>query len=200
MASQLPDYKQLYLEGRQEVERAKEEAERAKEEAERAKEEAEQAKRATRNTNLLEFLDGCHVCLYSSLIVQSKALSTRGDPANATGKLRPEKIRSWEDFCQLQEMIWKDLMDSDFLLERHFSPLLVLQDLGTTFRRTLGSEQDLHTFERCTVENQVSTVIQRLYDSPTLREKFGLKGSISFENHANTLSLEQQTEDGVQDT
>ena len=60
------------------------------EKAERAREEAE---KETRKTTLSEFLNGCHVHLYSGLTIQTDAaLSTRGDPTNANNKIRPESI------------------------------------------------------------------------------------------------------------
>jgi FKBP-type peptidyl-prolyl cis-trans isomerase len=118
MALQSPDYKRLFLEeqrSRQEAERAQEEAEHAQEAAERAQEAAERAQEEerhrrenaeekTRKTTLPEFLDACHVHLHSGLTVQTDAtLSTRGDPANANYKHRPERIRAWEEFPVQQE-------------------------------------------------------------------------------------------------
>ncbi|KAF2174462.1 hypothetical protein K469DRAFT_709292, partial [Zopfia rhizophila CBS 207.26] len=64
----------------------------------------EKAKEKTRKTTLLELLDACHTYLYSGLTVQTDAtLSTRGDPANANNKLRPERICIWKDFAIQQE-------------------------------------------------------------------------------------------------
>ncbi len=50
-------------------------------------------------------------------------------------------------------------------------------------RRMMSSELDLNTFERTTVEDHISSIIERLYDDPILRKRFGLKGRINFENH-----------------
>lgn len=46
-------------------------------------------------TNLPTFLDGLHTHLFLGLEVQpDETQSTRGDPANATNKLRPRYLRA----------------------------------------------------------------------------------------------------------
>ena len=203
MAQPSPNYKQLFLEEqrrREEAECAQEEAERARQEAERERQEAQlaqqeaergrqEAEEKTRKTTLPEFLNACHVHLYSGLTVQDATMSTRGDPTNANKKIRPERIQAWEDFPVQQEAIWNDLMGPDFMLERHFTSLHSLEESGETVRqRMLSSELDLHHFQRYTVEDHISSIIKQLYNNPMLRRKFRLKGSVKFENHANTLS------------
>lgn len=214
MAEQSPDYKKLFLEEqrrreeeqlrREEEQRRREEAEQAREEEQRRREEAEQAQKKaegkTRKTTLPEFLDACHNHFHSGLIVQTDAtLSTRGDPANANSKLRPERLLTWEDFPACQEAIWDDLMRSDFVFERHFTSVHTLEESGEIVQqRMLSSELDLHLFQRYTVEDPVSLIIKRLYNDRVLRRKFRLQGSVSFENHANTLSPELQLEEGIE--
>ncbi|KAF2174662.1 hypothetical protein K469DRAFT_681013 [Zopfia rhizophila CBS 207.26] len=195
---------------REEAEHAQEEAERAQEEAERAQEEEqrrrkeaeraqEKAKEKTRKTTLLELLDACHTYLYSGLTVQTDAtLSTRGDPANANNKLRPERICAWKDFATQQEAVWNELMESDFVLERHFTSLHTLEESGEAVQqRMMSSELDLHLFQRYTVEDHISSIIEHLYNNRALRRKFRLRGSVKFENHANTLSPEPPLEEGI---
>jgi len=203
-----PDYKKLFLEeskrrqeaecarqeAQQEAERAQQEAERAQQEAERAQQEAERARqeaeRAVRQTTLPEFLDACHTHLQANLTVQrDSTLSTQGDPSNAVNKVRPERIHQWEDFADQQEQVWSTLVNSDFMLERHFTLISTLREIGESIRRQMmSSELDLHHFERLAVGDPVSRIIERLYDNPALRDKFNLKGSVKFENHSNTLS------------
>ncbi len=52
----------------------------------------------------------------------------------------------------------------------------------------MGSDLDFHTFARFTVEDPVSQIIERLSEDIVLRNRFGLKDSVKFENHSNTLS------------
>ena len=156
-----------------------------------AEQRVEKSESRTRKTTLPEFLDACHIYLSLGLAVQEASLSTQGDPANARNKLRPEKIRSWTEFPQQLESIWRDLMDSDFVNERHFSSLQYLEESGDKVRkRQLSSEDDLSFFERLTVEDQVALIIELLYLSPTLRASFCLNGSVNYHNHANMLSSE----------
>src|SRR5271170_6151784 len=79
---------------REEAERRREEAERRHEEEQRRREAAEQRDVQNRErmskTTLPNFLDGLHRHLSLGLQVQEKSQSTRGDPANAANKLRPD--------------------------------------------------------------------------------------------------------------
>ncbi|KAG0158100.1 hypothetical protein PDIDSM_5613 [Penicillium digitatum] len=80
-----------------------------------------------------------------------------------------------------------------------FTSLHTLEETGESIRRQLvGSELDLHHFLRQTIEDHVSKIIEELYNDPTLRQVFGLRGSIRFENHSNTLSPERGLEEGMQ--
>ncbi|OAA65097.1 Protein kinase-like domain protein [Akanthomyces lecanii RCEF 1005] len=114
---------------------------------------------------------------------------TRGVPANAEQKFRPDYIREWSDFPQEQSEVWASLMDAAFVNKRHFSPEIALKDNGKELRqRSLSSELDLGYFERQTVETRVASVIRELHQNSRLRETFHLKGDVAFENHANTLT------------
>ncbi|EOA85574.1 uncharacterized protein SETTUDRAFT_161868 [Exserohilum turcica Et28A] len=206
MADLSPNYKQLYLEEqrrREEAERAQGEERSRREEAERAQGEErsrrEKAEMTTRKTTLPEFLDACHDHLHASLTVQTDTtLSTRGDPANANNKLRPQRLRIWDDFPARQAAIWEAIMESGFALERHFTSVHTLSESGETIQqRMMSSELDLHLFQRSTVEQPVSQIIKQMHNDRALRRKFGLRGSVNFENHANTLSPEQEVEEGM---
>ncbi|KAI3097491.1 hypothetical protein CBS147333_9330 [Penicillium roqueforti] len=154
----------------------------------------------TSKTSLPTFLDGLHNHLFLGLgVQQDKTQSTRGDPANATNKLRPRKLKAWDSFAKEQEDIWGLLMDSSLVEDRLFTSLHTLEETGESIRRQLvGSELDLNHFLRQTVVDHVSKIIEELYNDPTLRQVFGLRGSIRFENHSNTLSPELELEEGMQ--
>jgi hypothetical protein len=182
---------------REEEQRRREEEQRRREEEQRRREEAEQElnteRLQTQNTTLPEFLDACHEHLFLGLAIQDKDSSTKGDPANADRKLRPDRIQEWTSFPREQMAIWDDLMDSDFVTERHFTPLLALRESGKEIRKRMhGSELDLGYFQRQSVESRVSSVVEGLYANPQLRRKFHLNGDVTFENHANTLTDESR--------
>ena len=183
----------------QELRRQLEKEKRLREDDRRLREQAEQSqihaeeqlRLQTQATTLPEFLDACHVHLFLSLAVQKYSDSTTGDPANADRKLRPAQIREWTSFPNEQVSIWEDLMDTAFATERHFTPLLALQEYGKETRgRMVGSELDLSYFQRQTVESRVAAIVQQLHANPRLRQIFCLNGDIIFENHANTLTDE----------
>ena len=202
MAEQSPDYKELYLieqRRREEEQRRREIAENAQREEQHRREIAEDR---IRKTTLPEFLDACHSHLHLGLSIQSDPTqSTQGDPANANKKLRPNRLVAWEDFPQQQAAIWANIMSSEFPSERYFTSLHTLEESSRTIKeRMMSSELDLNFFQRFTVEDHVSSIVEQLYNKPTLRQKFKLRGSVKFENHANTLSPESQPENGTEQT
>lgn len=173
-----------------------EEEQRLREEERRLREQAEDQLRVqtqqTQETTLPEFLNACHVHLFLGLSIQKdKDSSTKGDPANADRKLRPTKVREWTSFPTEQALIWKDLMNTKFAIERHFTPLLALKEYGKeAWERMVSSKLDLGYFQRQMVESRVASIIKQLHANAQLRQVFCLKGDITFENHANTLTDE----------
>ncbi|OBT57881.1 hypothetical protein VE04_02107 [Pseudogymnoascus sp. 24MN13] len=183
---------------REEEQRLREEAERREQETERLREDDRQRyERRTGKTTLPEFLDACHKHLCLGLTIQPDTTqSTQGDAANADNKPRPDRILPWLGFDAEQACMWEDLMESEFVLERHFTSLHTLEESGETVRqRQMGSELDLNNFARFTVEDPVSQIIKRLSEDKVLRDRFSLRGSVNFENHSNTLSPNRTMEE-----
>ena len=145
----------------------------------------------TRKTNLFELLDHSHKDLFMYLHVSTRIMSTKGNPANAEKKIRPEEIREWENFATEQEEIWNVLMDSDFAKERHYKSSANLRSYGEDVNeQAIGSEMDLNHFQTVAINNHVRAVIKYLCKNTEIREYFQLKGDIAYENHANTLERE----------
>ena len=174
---------------REEEQRRREEEQRRREEEQRRREEVEER---TRKTTLPEYLDVCHKHLYLSLAIQKDATqSTQGKPANAKNKLRPERFVAWSDFPERQQAIWNDVMRSGFALEQHFTSAHTIRESGDGLNhRPLSSELDLNHFQRTAIESPVSLIVNHLHQNRFLQQKFGIQGSVSFENHANSLSPE----------
>ncbi|KAI9809911.1 MAG: hypothetical protein M1825_000344 [Sarcosagium campestre] len=173
---------------------AEQRAEQAEQRAGQAEQRAEQERQRNRQTTLPEVLHACYVHLSQGLRVENAHLSTRGDPANAKGKIRPLRCQPWTTFSTQQESTWAELMDSDFVDERHFDPIITLETEGKKVR-ALGSELDLRFFEQRTVENHVASIIRELSANPSVKHKFGLRGFIQFENHANMLDVDPSSPD-----
>ena len=89
--------------------------------------------------------------------------STQGDPANATGKRRPEKIRFRTDFVSRQELIWEIFVQSQFMDKRLFEPANAVAAVGRTIYKPLSSEPDLNIFEYITVEKHVCSIINAIF-------------------------------------
>ena len=150
-------------------------------------------------TNLPTFLDGLHKHLFLGLEVQlDETQSTPGDPGNITNTLRPRKLKAWDTFKSEQAEVWRLLMESSIIEDNLFTSLHALEEIGESIRqRPVGLELNLYHFIRETVEDHVLKIIKELYRDPVLRQKFDLQGSIRFENHSNTLSPEQELEEGL---
>ncbi|KAF2752666.1 hypothetical protein EJ05DRAFT_490738 [Pseudovirgaria hyperparasitica] len=189
-----PDYKKLFEQEqrrREEAERAREEARQAQIEEQRRREQAEQAQLEEQQrredeqrrreeaelriqrTTLPEFLHTCHLHLCLGFTVQTDASrSTQGNPDNAQHKLRPR-----------HNCIWPTFRRSGFFQTRRFKTINTLEELGQS---------------RLTVEDPVSEIVAAIADDHELRSSLGLKGSVSFENHGNTLSPDSQIKQAVQ--
>jgi hypothetical protein len=161
--------------GQQEEQRRREQAEQGQQQEQRRREEEqrrrEEAETQTRPTTLPQYLDACHVHLQSGLAVQSVALSTKGDPSNARRKKRPDRISRWSDFPLRQSKIWTELVSCLFMTEGHFTSRHTMRENGEAIRRRMvGSELDIHHFQRTTVEEPVSLMIERISNDDSLRE------------------------------
>lgn len=79
-------------------------------------------------------------------------------------------------------------MKSEFVSEQHFTSLRTLEEMGEAVqRRMMSSELDLNVFQRYTVEDHVSLIVQRLHNNRRLRRKFGLQGSVKPTSSASTI-------------
>ncbi|KAK2734715.1 hypothetical protein FQN57_001485 [Myotisia sp. PD_48] len=185
--------RQIIEESRREKEELRRKEEKAERIIEEQRKEIEQRKGREEQleqkpTTLPEFLHGYHNFLFRGLAVQTPAKPTTGKLDDAENKFRPDKIRRWRSFPDEQDLIWKDIMNVDFVMERHFTSLHTLRENGNNLRnRMLSSELDLGYFERHTVEDRVSAVINKLCKNEWLSAVFDLKISISFENHGNSI-------------
>ena len=160
----------------------------------RIQREFEESKILLQRTNLFEYLAACHSELFMNLSVSDKNSSTSGNPANAKKKIRPNRICHWDSFASEQEEIWAALMASDFAEERHFFCLNTIKETRDYIkRRPIGSELDLNNRHSQVIDSHVEEIIRRLYENAELRKHFSLKGNVFFENHANTLSPEDIT-------
>ena len=81
----------------------------------------------------------------------------------------------WPKFEAEQARTWEDLIRSELILERHFTSLHTLEESGEIVRqRQMGSELDLNSLARSTLEDLVSQIIRRLSEDSALRSHFGL--------------------------
>ncbi|EGD89236.1 hypothetical protein H112_02848 [Trichophyton rubrum D6] len=185
--------RRLEEEGRRhEEERLRYEEDRRQRSEDRKKqqEELEALKQQVKPTTLPEYLDACHV--YLSVGFESRVDhkdGTKGPVENAKSKLRPRYIREWRTFPQEQAKVWELLFESDFVSQPHFASANGVEQEGKYISlRMLRSELDLGYYERYTVEDRVAFIIQTLYADPKLRKTFNLMGSVTFENHGNTIT------------
>lgn len=90
-------------------------------------------------------------------------------------------------------------MESSLVEDKLFTSLDALEAMGENIRgNVVRSELDLYYFLRQSIEDRVARIIEELYKDPVLRRTFGLKGSILLKNHSDTLSLEQESGEGLQ--
>ena len=183
-------------ETQQAILQAKEDARKAKEGEQKARDEADQATKRLRKTNLLEFLDAVHVHLAGNIRVQmNPKLTTKGSIPDPKGKKCPHFFREWKYFDEWQARKWVKVVETtdDFSSARAFKPLSFLEEQGSDIRkRLIGSEKSLEQIERVALETNVESLLEHLSKCDAKADKLGLHGGIVFENHANTLSTDDE--------
>ncbi|OJD17116.1 hypothetical protein AJ78_02760 [Emergomyces pasteurianus Ep9510] len=160
----------------------------------RRREEAEALAASSKSLTLPLFLRGCHELLLAIEIVTDPTRTTQGAVTRPTNRRVPSHITLWNTFNEEQMKVWHKLnQHSHFLTEKLF-PSLHQLDYVRQLISPISSEWDLRYYERETVENQVRVIIDRIYENDELKRAFSLRGSITFESHAN-LELSTRASD-----
>ncbi|PGG95254.1 hypothetical protein GX51_08296 [Blastomyces parvus] len=151
----------------------------------RRREEAEALAASSESSTLPLFLRACHELLVVIEIVTDPTRTTQGAVMRLTNRRVPSCIMLWDTFTEEQMKVWHKLdQHPHFLTEKLFLSLHQL-DYVRQLISPISSEWDLRYYERETVENQVRAIIDRIYENDELKKAFGLRGSITFESHAN---------------
>ncbi|KAK2750178.1 hypothetical protein FQN57_004674 [Myotisia sp. PD_48] len=130
-----------------------------------------------RPTTLDELIQNCHSLLSLPLKIRSKAKSTKGTVPLPTNKYCPLHLRRWEDWPAEQQAIYS------------------LEGSSKRVRkRRLSSEQDTAFYLRVCVEYYVHDIIDEFCKIPAAKSQLGLAEGIQFENHANTLTDDEESE------
>ncbi|OJD28258.1 hypothetical protein ACJ73_00337 [Blastomyces percursus] len=182
-----------------ELEREKAEPEvrserRRREEEQRRREEAEALAASSESSTLPLFLQACHKLLVAIEIVRDPTRTTRGAVTRPTNRRVPSRITSWDTFTEEQMKVSHKLDQHPHFLTEKLFPSLHQLDYVRQLISPISSEWDLRYYERETVENQVRAIIDRIYENDELKMAFGLRGSITFESHAN-LGLSTRVND-----
>ena len=174
-------------------ERAEQERRRAEEADERAEQErrrAEDEGKKTRPTTFEEYIRACHTLLSKPLRIQTdKSLSTQGSITSPKNKPCPTLLKPWREFPELQQQLFERVYEYIPRDAEIFSSTQYLTKLGQDIcDRPLASEKDLEAYQRSAVERPTTHIISHLQQVEEARGEFNLGGGIVFENHANTLS------------
>ncbi|PYH98521.1 hypothetical protein BO71DRAFT_344644 [Aspergillus ellipticus CBS 707.79] len=212
-----PDYKALFLrEAQQAEERERQEAELRQQAEERERQEAElrqqaeererqeaelrqQAEERNRLTTFPEFIRHCHDLLWTPLRAQTPSRSTTGKIPIPIGKHCPIRLLPWTECEARQQEIYRSvcryLQPTGEDIPQLFTSLVALEDHSQRFaRRPISSEQDLEIYERLAVEDHVHDIIAELCKIPEAREEFRLGNGVRFDNHANALDRNNETD------
>lgn len=181
----------------EEAEQHEKEAKQREKEATRHQEEAEQH---LEQNSLYRLLEGCHNLLSQSIQIETNVtLTTQGDTMNPANRLFPKRILPWIDFPRLQENIWDKLnSEPTFTTQCLYPSNNQLEYVhGNVSNKQIYSEDSLRNFERDTVDNFVQAIIDVLTRDESLRQKFNIEGSVTFEDRPNPAtkpSLEEAME------
>ncbi|EEQ92681.1 uncharacterized protein BDCG_07801 [Blastomyces dermatitidis ER-3] len=170
---------------REEEQRRREEEQRRREEEQRRREEAESLTADTQLTTFLPFLRNCHELLLAIRIVTDPTRTTQGTVTKPANRRVPSRIIICDKFFARQEAVWRILNDHPlFLMKKQFPSKHQLEYVCKVLS-PITAESDLRYYERETVENQVRNIVDRITEDVSLKEAFGLRGSITFDSHTN---------------
>ncbi|OJD20539.1 hypothetical protein ACJ73_08125 [Blastomyces percursus] len=94
-----------------------------------------------------------------------------------------DQERQWRQHAESE--VWHKLDQLPHFLTEKLFPSLHQLDYVRQLISPISSEWDLRYYEREKVENQVRAIMYRIYENDELKMAFGLRGSITFESHAN---------------
>ena len=162
----------------------------ADERAEQERRRAEEQEKKTRHTTFEEYIRACHTLLSKPFRVQTdKSLSTKGSITSPKNKPCPTLLKPWSNFPILQQELFEKVHEYIRPDKEYFSSIQYLKELGQDLcDRPLASEKDLETYQRLAIERPTTNIISHLQEIREARRAFSLGDGIIFENHANTLS------------
>ncbi|KAH8744555.1 hypothetical protein F5883DRAFT_634226 [Diaporthe sp. PMI_573] len=169
---------------REEAEHRASNEQRQREDEQRRREEAEEAAKTSRPLTLEPYLESCHSLSRAIEVVTDRSLTTQGETTNPVGRVYPRRIIPWEDFPKRQEQIWDRLSEPSFTTQEAFPSQHQLEYVRSLIR-PISSESGLRDFERDTVENAVQRLVDAAHSNSLLRERLGLRGTVTFESHTN---------------
>ncbi|EDN11424.1 predicted protein [Histoplasma mississippiense (nom. inval.)] len=140
---------------------------------------------SSESSTLPLFLHACHELLVAIEVVTDPTRTTQGAVTRPTNRRVPSHITLWETFTEEQMKVWHKLDQHPHFLTEKLFPSLHQLDYVRQLISPISSEWDLRYYERETVENQVRAIIDRIYENDELKRAFVLRGSITFESHAN---------------
>ncbi|KAF2241424.1 hypothetical protein BU26DRAFT_525246 [Trematosphaeria pertusa] len=162
-----------------------EEAENRAPDERRQREEAQrQAEKRVQGETLMPYLEACHSLSLALQVVTDLTRTTKGDTTDPDRRIYPRRIVRWDDFPARQEEIWNQLPEASFASQHQF-PTQHQLDYVRDIIRPVSSECGLRYFEHDTVELAVEKLIVAVNDNELLRDRLGLRGTVTFESHTN---------------
>lgn len=175
---------------KQQIREQRERAEKAESRVVEAESRAEIEKKKTKSTTLDEFIYATHMFLTKQVYSQKdKRLSTKGSVTNPKDRLCPTLVKPWTDFPVQQQQLFEEIYKYIPQDEELFSSTHHLAELAKGIcDRPLASEKDFELYQRLAVEKPTTDIIHQLVQVEEARRELNVRNGIMFENHANTLS------------
>ncbi|KAK2922421.1 hypothetical protein FoTM2_017777 [Fusarium oxysporum f. sp. vasinfectum] len=180
----------LVVSERQRAEKEQQRAEREQQRAEREQQRAEASEAQTRLMTLDEYIEACHIFLFSRFTVETDTkLTSRGSITNPRDKWCPKNLKPWHDFLDKQKLTFGTLYESFPTEHRVFENQNFLAGLGNRIaQRPIADEKTLESFLHNSVEDPVRAIIKELKQEEEVRAAFQIGDGVIFENHPHALS------------
>ncbi|KAJ5185461.1 hypothetical protein N7491_006673 [Penicillium cf. griseofulvum] len=135
------------------------------------------------NTPLIPHLESAHHIFSQAFNIDIRLLVWPESWFPGDERLSPLWLRPWIKFPQLQDEMWKKIVDApEFVNSRIFPPQPSIQYTAQLLKRyTVYSEDTLKQFAHRTLDDFLAIIVDFLEHEPALRYMFSARGQLNFD-------------------
>lgn len=158
-------------------------------ETEEEPEPAHEAEEELQPTNIEEYINACHTCIFSMFTVEpNRGLSSSSFVPDRPTKWCPETLQPWTSFIDEQRINFGKLNETFPMESRVFEPSSYVAAWGQRHSHLrVADEESLHAFIRRSVWIPISIIMMKIGKVEKVRAAFNITGGIMFQYGPHAL-------------